>query len=349
MRFFISILSLAFKKGKISEKSYTFKIEQYEGLEKSLVPMRIYYSKKYTYKTAILFLGASPDGEKHKALNYLAKILTKFGYNVFIPRIPPLMQLDISNKNIDWITYLYELIQSRQDVCSGHITAVGISYGGGMLLKASLDDKIAKNPPKSIFLYGAGCNTDTILNFITKGEFQYNGKVTQVKPHDWGLTVFFHHFMDDIDFGFDKSNIQAVIQLRINDNKLAAKNKLKELNSDEYNIANSIISGKINETVQNIVNEVIREKSDYIQKLSCKPICRNVLNKVFIFHGANDNMIPFTESIQLNQLLPNSTLLISYLFEHKGLNSNQNIFFKLKEIFKLIRFFSKFDRYNNGN
>jgi len=227
MSFFLSILSLIIKKGKIADADYTFNIEKYTGLDDTQVPMRIYYSRKYTHKTAILFLGASPDGEQHKALNYLAKILTKFGYNVFIPRIPPLMQLDISNKNVDWITYLYELIQSRQDVNSKYITAVGISYGGGMLLKASLNDKMIKNPPKSIFLYGAGCNTDTILNFITKGEFEHNGKVNKIEPHDWGLTVFFHHFMEDIDFGFDKKNIKEVIQLRINNKKAEAEERMK--------------------------------------------------------------------------------------------------------------------------
>ena len=110
MGFFASIISLAINKGKISETDYRFELEQYNGINNHQVPMRIYYSKKKTNKTAIMFLGASPDGEEHKSINYLAKILTKFNYNVFIPRIPPLMQLNISNKNVDWIKYLYELI-----------------------------------------------------------------------------------------------------------------------------------------------------------------------------------------------------------------------------------------------
>ena len=346
MSFFLSILSLIIKKGKIADADYTFNIEKYTGLDDTQVPMRIYYSRKYTYKTAILFLGASPDGEKHKAINYLAKILTKFGYNVFIPRIPPLMQLDISNKNVDWITYLYELIQSRQDVNSKYITAVGISYGGGMLLKASLNDKMIKNPPKSIFLYGAGCNTDTILNFITKGEFEHNGKVNKIEPHDWGLTVFFHHFMEDIDFGFDKKNIKEVIQLRINNKKAEAEERMKTLNDIEYNVANAIMTGNINHEVEQIVDHIINDKAQYIHDLSCKPICEKVATKTFIFHGANDNMIPFSESIQLNELLPNSHLFISYLFGHKGVSSKRSIFFKLKEGLRLLQFFAKFDKYN---
>jgi len=346
MGFFNSILSLALKKGKISKNDYSFKVEEYTGINGNQVPMRIYYSKKKTKKTAIIFLGASPDGEKHKAINYLAKIITKFNYNVFIPRIPPLMQLNISNENVDWITYLYELIGSRKDVDSKNVATVGISYGGGMLLKASLSKKLIDSPPKSIFLYGAGCNAETILKFITKGEFDNNGKLVKVIPHDWGLTVFFHHFINDIDFGFDRKNIKEVIQLRINNDKEKARERLKELDSDECKIAKSIITGKIIPEVQVMVDKLIGIKLDYIEELSCKPICHQVKPKVFIFHGANDKMIPFTESIQLNQLIPNSNLFISYIFEHKGISTKRSIFFKLKEVFKMIRFFSQFDKYN---
>ena len=346
MGFLTSITSLAIKKGKISETDYRFKVEEYNGINNNQIPMRIYYSKKKTNKTAIIFLGASPDGEKHKSINYLAKILTKLNYNVFIPRIPPLMQLNISNKNVDWIKYLYELIEKRNDVNSNNITAIGISYGGGMLLKASLSEKMTKNPPKSIFLYGAGCNADTILKFITKGELDNNGKLTKVMPHDWGLTVFFHHFIDAIDFGFDSKNIKEVIQYRINNNKEKAKERLEKLEANEYKIANSIITGRIIPEVQEMVDKLIIIKSDYIEQLSCKPICHLVKPKVFIFHGANDNMVPFTESIQLNQLIPHSSLLISYIFEHKGISTKRSIFFKLREILKLIHFFSRFDRHN---
>ena len=205
---------------------------------------------------------------------------------------------------------------------------------------------MTKTPPKSIFLYGAGCNADTILKFITKGEFDNNGKLAKVMPHDWGLTVFFHHFIDEIDFGFDSKNIKEVIQYRINNNKEKAKERLEKLEANEYKIANSIITGRIIPEVQEMVDKLIIIKSDYIEQLSCKPICHLVKPKVFIFHGANDNMVPFTESIQLNQLIPHSSLLISYIFEHKGISTKRSIFFKLREILKLIHFFSRFDRHN---
>ena len=332
----------------VSQNKYRYVIEEYLGLDNNQIPIRIYYSHKTTKKTIIIFLGASPDGEKHKAVNLLAKTLASLGYNVFIPRIPLLMQLNISNENVDWIKYIYNLIQSRKDVDRNNIIGFGISYGGGMLLKASLEEEFQKNPLKSIYLYGSGCNTDTILKFITNGEFEVNGNVEKIIPHNWGLTVFFHHFMDEIDFGFDKKRIKEVIQLRVNGQKEKSNEKIKLLNNKELNIIEAITTGKINSQVQNIVNQILKNKSEYIDDLSCKKVCKNIMTKVFILHGANDNMIPYTESIQLDELLPNSELLISYLFKHKGVSSKRNIFFKIRELIRLIQFLAKFQRYNES-
>ncbi len=339
---------IGFATKKIPKDKYKFVEETYLGLNNQKVPIRIYYSHKVTKKTIIIFLGASPDGEKHKAVNLLAKNLASLGYNVFIPRIPPLMQLNISNENVKWMRFIYNFIQKRKDVDKKNIIGFGISYGGGMLLKASLEKEFQNNPLKSAYLYGSGCNANTILKFITNGEFEINGQIEKIKPHDWGLTVFFHHFMNEIDFGFKKDKIREVIQLRVNGNKEESNKKIKNLNDKEYNIVNAITSGHINDEVQKIVDEVLKNKSDYIKDLSCKKICQNIDMKVFILHGANDNMIPYTESIQLKKLLPNSELLISYLFEHKGISSKRNIFFKIKEVLRLIQFLAKFQRYNEG-
>ena len=171
---------IGFGTKNIPENKYNLEIEEYIGLDRRSTPLRIYYSSKSTKKTIIIFLGASPDGEKHKAVNLLAKNLASLGYNVFIPRIPPLKQLNISNENIEWMTHIYKLIQSRDDVNADNIIGFGISYGGGMLLKASLEKEFQANPLKSIYLYGAGCNAKTILNFITNGEFSVNGYVKKI-------------------------------------------------------------------------------------------------------------------------------------------------------------------------
>ena len=68
--------------------------------------------------------------------------------------------------------------------------------------------------------------------------------------------------------------------------------------------------------------------------------------KTFIIHGANDSMVPFTESTLLNQNIKNSELLISFLYEHREISTDRGILFKIKEVFKMINFFSYFFRFN---
>ena len=93
---------VGFNNKKIPIQKYRLVLEKYLGLDNNQIPMKIYYSTKQTQKTIIIFLGASPDGEEHSTVNLLAQNLASLGYNVFIPRIPPLMQLNISNEK-EWI------------------------------------------------------------------------------------------------------------------------------------------------------------------------------------------------------------------------------------------------------
>jgi len=70
--------------------------------------------------------------------------------------------------------------------------------------------------------------------------------------------------------------------------------------------------------------------------------------KVFIFHGANDSMVPFNESILLNENINNSELLLSFIYEHKEIAENQNFFLKSKELLKMIYFFKNFFYFNEN-
>ena len=59
-------------------------------------------------------------------------------------------------------------------------------------------------------------------------------------------------------------------------------------------------------------------------------------------------MIPFTESIQLAERIPNSELFISYIYEHKEISTNKGTYFKLTEMVRMLHFFSKFYYYNEN-
>ena len=87
---------------------------------------------------------------------------------------------------------------------------------------------------------------------------------------------------------------------------------------------------------------IFNDCSNEIDFFSAKTWCNKITNDVFIIHGKNDSLSPFTESIKLNSELPNSHLLISGIFKHRALSNEVSIFFKWKEILKIILFLSKY-------
>ena len=87
---------------------------------------------------------------------------------------------------------------------------------------------------------------------------------------------------------------------------------------------------------------ILNECSDKIDFFSAKKWCSKIPNNVFIIHGKNDSLSPFTESIKLDNKLQNSSLLITELFEHRDISNKISIFTKFKEIFKIGNFLSKY-------
>ena len=93
---------------------------------------------------------------------------------------------------------------------------------------------------------------------------------------------------------------------------------------------------------------MIENEQSNMTELSPKIWAHHILNKVFIIHGANDSMVPYTESIQLAKILPNSELFISYLYEHNEISTNRGPIFIMKEIIRFINFYAKlFNHFEN--
>ena len=157
-------------KNKNSASEVQFTDETYSGINNEPTRLRIFKPKKADKVTFILFPGASPFAEEHPGMISLATTIMNLGYNTFIPRIPPLKALNIKSENIEWFVKAYDEIINRNDVDKTSVAIIGISFGGSILLKATLDAKIKSNPPLSILIYGSCFDLETGLNFLLSGE-----------------------------------------------------------------------------------------------------------------------------------------------------------------------------------
>ena len=328
--------------------------DYYKGIDNEKIPLKILNRfNKNDNSIVIMFPGASPDAEKHQGMLFLGSIICKLGYKVIIPRIPPLKELKLNEKCFNWFSHAYEQIMLREDIKGGNVSAMALSFGGAVLLKASLDSRISNNPPKSIMTFGTYSNIQTTLKFLCDGQINLEEETYTIDPHSWGLTVLFHNFLDKFNFpeiNNYKKEFEEIINLQIKDKHDEVKEKIKELPDPKtQKFIQNIFDCKIDVDVANEIYKVIDNEKDFIKTMSPLYWADKVNSKVFIMHGSNDSMVPFTESINLNKYLKNSSLFISYMYEHKEISTNKGFIFKLKEFYKMYCFFKKYFKYNDSN
>ena len=334
---------------KKKPSSVTITEEHYTGIDNEELPLRVFNSSKNRAgRSIIIFPGASPTAEKHPAMEFLGNILANIGYKIFVPRIPHLKNLDITDINIPWINRAYKEIINRTDVDHNKTICMGISFGGSLILKASLGGVLQSHKPKSLLLFGSFYDINTSLEFITTGKIVIKGEEKIIKPHEWGLIVGFHNYLPKVDVGFDTSKMQEVLKLRVREMEEEADKLIATLPDDQKSLIQSIFKPEINEDIKKLIDIVFDNIEDELNDISPKNWCSRVENKVFIMHGAGDNMVPYTESVKLNADIPDSELFISYLYEHNEIAPKRSVFHKIKELYRLIIFYTKIFEYNDN-
>ena len=332
------------------DKEYQVKIDlcQYEGLYGEMAPVKVITPVTYRNRTIILYPGASPYAEKHPKIEMLGIALAQNGYKVFIPRIPPLMRLNISEINVKWFICFYDWLLNKNTLNPSNIAMVGISFGGAIMLKAYLEFQNKLPIPKLIMTYGTYVDAESTLRFLLTGDILHNGIKYKITPNEWGLVVLFKNYLQNLDLTWDPTGIQKVMDLHIKEELNMRDSIIAKLPSNQKSIVQSILNGECNTRVKELCNAMIVNEKEALKNLSPKYWVHKIKQKVFIFHGANDSIVPFTESIQLAEHIPNAELLISYLYTHKEIVKDTSSYFLLKEVLRMIHFFSKFYYYNEN-
>lgn len=322
--------------------------ERYPGPHGGATPVKIFYPRKSIRQTIILYPGASPYAEEHPAMKTVGGALARAGYLVFIPRIPPLKDLIITEDLIGWMICFYKWVLRRRDVNPKHVSLVGMSFGGALVLKMLIKPEVRKHPPKSVLVYGSFYDINTAFEFLLTGKMTINGKTVTITPNEWGVIVLFHNFLGKVDVGYNTDNVQRILALRVKDLLEESITESKKLSGKERALAEALLKSKPTPEVRRITTLIREQCKPDLERLSPKSWCHRIDMKVFVMHGANDSMSPFTESIKLAASLKNSRLLISYLYKHREISTDRGFLFRTKELLRLLSFLCAFMRCNDS-
>ena len=344
----IKLVYLLFFYNKRPTKNIKISDEFYSGINSEKIPFKLFAPDQPRKHSIIIYPGASPTAEEHPGLIMLGSILSQAGYTVFIPRIPSLKKLIIQPSIVSDFACFYSWVLKNKNIKSENLSLIGISFGGAITLKVFTLDKFKNNLPKSIITYGTYYNFKAVLDFFSTGKILIKDEEKIITPHPWGLIVMFYNYFSTIDINLNIEKINKILSYQIKEKEDQIEKNLQELPQKEKDICTKILKCKVDEELMNYI-QLMREKNQVIfNSLSPKSWAEKIKTKTFIFHGANDSMVPYTESIKLSKSISNSELLISYLYEHKEVAEDKNIFIKIVELSKIVKFFYRFILYNEN-
>jgi esterase/lipase len=314
----------------------------YPGLDNQKTPLKIFHPNYPNGSLLILYPGATIKGESHPKMVTLARSLAINGVKVFLPRIPPLIDLKLTEDILLWTVHFYKWVFNNY--CENHnqINIAGVSFGGVIVLKSCLDPFLIKNRPKSVLVFGTSFDARTTMEFMFNGKIIYNDKVIKINPDPWSIIVMLHNYLNKVNTGYDTKRIEQALTYYIHEKTKKFDQAFNKLDNIEKNLINDALELNISDELKRVMNLIINDCSTEIDFFSARTWCNKITNSVFIIHGKNDSLSPFTESIKLHHELQNSNLLISELFEHREISRSPSYFLKIKEMLKIVIFLSRY-------
>ena len=314
----------------------------YPGLDNKQTPLKTFRPNHPNGSILILYPGATIKGESHPKMITLARSLAINGVKVFLPRIPPLINLKLSEDILLWTVHFYKWIFDNFCENDNQINIAGVSFGGVIVLKSCLDPFLEKNKPKSVLVFGTSYDARTTMEFMFNGKMIYKGRVIKIKPDPWSVIVMLHNYLNKINLGYNTKRIEQALTYYIHEKSKKFDQALNRLNDIEKNLINDTLELNVSDELKRVMDLIFNDCSNEIDFFSAKTWCNKITNDVFIIHGKNDSLSPFTESIKLHNKLQNSDLLVSELFEHREISKSASYYSKLKEMLKIVIFLSRY-------
>jgi hypothetical protein len=244
----------------------------------------------------VLVPGAAREGRDDPRLVALATTFARAGFIVLVPEIASLRQLKIHAADADEIADAIGFVAAGPG--AGYPVGIAaISYAVGPALIALSRPAIGE---RIAFVLGVGAYYDTMtaLTYVTTGRYRLPGETEwrRQAPNAFGKWVFVASNADRIDDPGDRARLSAIASRRM-ESEAADVGDLLAAIGPEARAVYEVASNADPERVESLVVALPPSIRAEIAALSLANIdLSGVTSRVVLLHGANDRIIPHSES-----------------------------------------------------
>lgn len=280
----------------------------------------------------LLIHGAHYRGMRETRLGEFATALASAGLLVITPHLGELTQHHVSPATLTTITQLAHATARRARYESTSV--VGISFSGSLALLAAAREA----EPRAI---GAVTAVGSYASLDRLGHWYAgdravgpDGDVLKLKPHPYGARVLFQAHADTV-FGAHADAVRRVLHEYLRDRSKQARVLAEALPEPPRNDVLTLV-GPSDHPLSAKLKSLLRVHRAELSAVSPEGQLRGLRVPVLLVHGADDPIIPSTETAWLAQDVPRGVLrasLITSAIRHAELREEPS----LSELWALVQ------------
>ena len=276
---------------------------------------------------AVLLHGVVPDGMNDARLVDLARALAASGVAVMTPDLPDIRGYLLTHATLDDISAAIQSVLQRADQRWDRARAgvVGISYSGTLGLLAACRPELRGRLEYAV-TFGAYYDFPDAVDFSITGRYQRAGLNFRITPHPYARIIFYYNAAREMPSLEQPEKVRQVLGLRLADRAQEAEQVRATLSpADRRSIEAMFGSGSV--TLKREMEAALARHPDYLEAFSLQPHLPDLrIPHLVLVHSANDDIIPYGETVRLCRALARRSDLETYcvitrLFTHVDLES----------------------------
>lgn len=282
--------------------------------------------------------GLTYHGRKHPSLDRYARALAASGAVVLVPDLPEWRRLNVApTPTVDTIRAAVLELDSRDMVEHGRIGVMGFSFGGTQALVAATDPAL-EGHLSGIASWGGYGDMRRVARFMFLGEHELDGRRYTADVDPYGRWILAGNYLTLLPEHRKHTELAgAVLELALEAGrqgimswspetdamKAAARERLEPRQREVFDLVAPATDARLDpeqrQALGDLVERTIERALDHEPLLDPEPYLSRVSVPVFLAHGRDDRLIPWTEMVRLERALPDERVTrsgITTLFSH---------------------------------
>jgi pimeloyl-ACP methyl ester carboxylesterase len=308
------------------------------------IPARYYRPRGVIHPAGLVILhGIHHLGIAEPRLMNFSRAFAREGVEVLTPELRSLAGYQVDDKDISVIG---AAMQELRRTTGKQVGVLGLSFAGGLALLAAADPQY-RNDVSFVAAVGAHDDLTRVSHYLATGQISRpDGTVQYLPPHEYGMLVLVYAHVDDFFRDADVHVAKEILRLHLWEQANAAEAHLAELSPAGRDRMELLLRHEQAALTPELLAMIAAHAAE-MDELSPHGHLGSLHVPVYLLHGANDSVIPASESLWLAHDIPQPCvreLLISPLISHVEVGGKPSLLDQAELVHFVARLLQEIDR-----